>query len=176
MNRKARRVQQATAKPVAPPPAPQPSLIDQLKQRGLQYIQSNDLNGARFVFQKVLELDPKDIWGRMVYADLIGDGSHKKCAESRDLLLSVLDDHPSIYDHPTEDNLRLIRSAAQKCAQVGPFARAIELFRKLAHASNAASDYFQLSEILTQGNFFEESLSSLEKAIALDPAAYDTAT
>jgi hypothetical protein len=44
----------------------------------------------------------------------------------------------------------------------------------LAQASNSAGDYFLLSEILTQGNFFEESLSSLERAIALDPANYDT--
>jgi tetratricopeptide (TPR) repeat protein len=177
MNRKARRVQNAIAKPAAPAPAATPpqSLIDQLKQRGLQYLQANDFAGARFTFQKVLELDPKDIWGRMVYADLIGDGTHKKCAEARDLLLSVLDDHPSIFDHPTESNLRLIRSTAQRCSQVGPFSRAIDLFRKLAQGSNLADDYFQLSEILTQGNFFEESVASLEKAIALDPATYDTA-
>jgi tetratricopeptide (TPR) repeat protein len=173
MNRKARRIQNATAKPVAPPP--QMSAVDQLKQRGLKYLQDNDFAGARFAFQKVLELDSKDIYGRMVYADLICDGSHKKLAESRDLLLSVLDDHPSIFDQATEGNLRLIRSTAQRCSQVGPFAKAIELFRKLAHASNLADDYYQLSEILTQGNFFEESVSSLEKAIALDPAAYDTA-
>jgi tetratricopeptide (TPR) repeat protein len=57
---------------------------------------------------------------------------------------------------------------------VGPFPKAIELFRKLAASSNLASDYFLLSEILTQGNFFEEAVTSLEKAIALDPANYDT--
>jgi tetratricopeptide (TPR) repeat protein len=173
MNRKARRIQNATAKPVAA--LPQISAVDQLKQRGLKYLQDNDFAGARFAFQKVLELDSKDIYGRMVYADLICDGSHKKLAESRDLLLSVLDDHPSIFDAATEGNLRLIRSTAQRCSQVGPFARAIELFRKLAHASNLADDYYEFSEILTQGNFFEESISSLEKAIALDPATYDTA-
>jgi tetratricopeptide (TPR) repeat protein len=173
MNRKARRIQNATAKPVAAPP--QISAIDQFKQRGFKYIQDNDFAGARFAFQKVLELDSKDIFGRIIYADLICDSSHKKLAESRDLLLSVLDDHPSILDEATEDNLRLIRSTAQRCSQVGPFARAIELFRKLAHASNLADDYYEFSEILTQGNFFEESISSLEKAIALDPATYDTA-
>ena len=52
--------------------------------------------------------------------------------------------------------------------------KAIELFRKLAQASNNASDYFKLSEILTQGNFFEEAIASLEKAIAIDPARFDT--
>jgi len=72
MNRKARRIQNATAKPVAPPP--QMSAVDQLKQRGLKYLQDNDFAGARFAFQKVLELDSKDIYGRMVYADLICDG------------------------------------------------------------------------------------------------------
>ena len=40
--------------------------------------------------------------------------------------------------------------------------------------TNSASDYSRLSEILTQGNFFEEAVSSLEKAIVLEPATYDT--
>jgi tetratricopeptide (TPR) repeat protein len=70
--------------------------------------------------------------------------------------------------------LHLIRSAAERCNNVGPDSKAIELFRKLAPASNKASDYFLLSEILTKGNFLDESIAALERAIALDPAAYDT--
>ena len=90
-------------------------------------------------------------------------------------MLSILNERPEIFDNPTEDNLYLIRSAAERCSHVGPLAKAIELFRKLAPASDKAVDYFKLSEILTQGNFFEELISSLEKAIALDPPTYDTA-
>jgi hypothetical protein len=89
-------------------------------------------------------------------------------------MLSILDEHSEIFDNPTDGNLNLIRNAAVRCSHVGPFTRSIELFRKLAHASNRAHDYFLLSEILTQGNFFEESVASLEKAIALDPATHDT--
>lgn len=150
------------------------SVIGQIKQLAYKYIEDKDFTSAQLAFKKLLELDNKDINARFVYAQLIDDGTHKKRAEARDLMLSILDAHPEIFDSPTEGNLLLIRSAAVRCSHVGPFPRAIELFRKLAHASNSASDYFLLSEILTQGNFFEESIAALEKAIALDPAKYDT--
>jgi GSCFA family len=116
----------------------------------------------------------KDINARFVYAHLIDDGTHKKYAQARDLLLSILDEHPEIFDNPTEGNLQLIRSAAERCGDVGPDIKAIELFRKLAPASNKACDYFRLSEALTKGNFLEESILNLEKAIALDPETYHT--
>ncbi|HLZ01945.1 MAG TPA: GSCFA domain-containing protein [Bradyrhizobium sp.] len=158
---------------LAAPPALEP-LLEQLKAAGYKCIEQKDFANALLAFKKIVELDGKDVNARFVYAQLIDDGSHKKRAEARDLMLSILDEHPAIFDQPTEGNLHLIRNAAVRCSHVGPFAKAIELFRKLAHASNRASDYFQLSEILTQGDFFEESVSSLEKAIALDPTAFDT--
>lgn len=150
------------------------SLIGQIKQLGYKYIEDRDFVSAQLAFKKLLELDNSDVNARFVYAQLIDDGTHKRHAEARDLMLSILDEHPGILDTPTEDNLHLIRSAAVRCSHVGPFPRAIDLFRKLARASNKASDYFQLSEILTQGNFFDESVASLEKAITLDPATFDT--
>jgi tetratricopeptide (TPR) repeat protein len=150
------------------------TLIAQLRHLGNTYIENKDYISAQLTFRKLLELDSKDINARFVYAHLIDDGTHKKHAEARDLLLSILDDHPEIYDDPTEGNLQLIRGAADRCSNIGPTDRAIELFRKLAPASNHASDYFALSEVLTRKNFFKESIASLEKAIALDPACYDT--
>ena len=150
------------------------SLLDQIKALGFKYIEDKDFVSAQLTFKKVLELTPKDLNARFVYAQMIDDGSHKKRAEARDLMLSILDDHPELFDNPTEGNLHLIRSAAVRCSHVGPFPKAIELFRKLARASNQANDYLQLSEILTQDNLFEESIASLQKAIALNPA-YDTA-
>lgn len=149
-------------------------LLSQLKEMGFKLIEGKDYSGAQLVFKKILELDSKDINARFVYANLIDDGSHMKHAESRDLMLSILDAHPNIFDNPTEGNLQLIRSAAERCSHVGPDAKAIELFRKLAPASNNAADYFALSEALTKGNFFDESVAALEKAMALDPASYDT--
>jgi len=162
-----------TTEPAAP--ATLQPLLGQLKDLGFKYIQDEDYASAQFAFKKILELDNKDINARFIYAHLIDDGSHKKAAESRDMLLAILDEHPAIFDQPTETNLKLIRGAATKCRDVGPFSKGIELFRKLAHASGSAGDYYQLSEILTQGNFFEESIASLEKAIALDPATFDVA-
>lgn len=150
------------------------SILDQIRALAYKYIEDKDYTSAQLAFKKLLELDSTDISARFVYAQLIDDGSHKKRAEARDLMLSILDEHPGIFDDPTADNLNLIRNAAVRCSHVGPFSRSIELFRKLAQASNSASDYFQLSEILTQGNFFEESVSALEKAIALDPLNFDT--
>ena len=150
------------------------SLLDQLKTAAYQCIEDKDFANALLAFKKIVELDGKDINARFVYAQLIDNGSHKTRAEARDLMLSILDEHPEIFDHPTDGNLNLIRNAAVRCSHVGPFARSIELFRKLARASNKAGDYFLLSEILVQGNFLEESVSSLEKAIALDAATYDT--
>ena len=150
------------------------SILGQIRGLAFKYIQDKDYTSAQLAFKKLLELDNKDLTARYVYAQLIDDGSHKKRAEARDLMLSILDENPSIFEHPTVDNLDLIRNAAVRCSHVGPFPKAIELFRKLAHGSNLASDYYQFSEILTKGNFFEESISSLEKAVALDPANFDT--
>ncbi|WP_024517848.1 GSCFA domain-containing protein [Bradyrhizobium sp. Tv2a-2] len=163
-----------TAQPAAP--ATFEAIVGQIRDLGYKYIQEKDFISAQLAFKKLLELDGKDINGRFVLAQLIDDGSHKKRAEARDMMLAILEEHPEIFGNPSEGNLHLIRSAAVRCSHVGPFAKAIELFRKLAHASNLAGDYFQLSEILTQGSFFEESIASLQKAMELDPANFDTPT
>jgi len=84
----------STIEPVAPPPPTQESLIAQLKQLGFKYIEDKDYTSAQFAFKKVLELDSKDINARFVYAHLIEDGTHKKHAEARDLVLSILDENP----------------------------------------------------------------------------------
>src|SRR5262249_44202174 len=152
------------------------SLLPQLKAAAYKCIEDKDFGNALLAFRKIMELDKTDINARFAYAQLIDDGSHKRRAEARDLMLSILDEHPEILSNPTDGNLNLIRNVAVRCSHVGPFPKAIELFRKLAHGSNKAGDYFLLSEILTQGDFFEEAVASLEKAIALDPAAYDTAS
>ncbi|MGJ5133696.1 GSCFA domain-containing protein [Bradyrhizobium oligotrophicum] len=148
------------------------SIVGQIRTLAYKYIEDKDFVSAQLAFQKLLELDPKDINARFIYAQLIDDGSHKKRAEARDMMLAILDEHPEIFDEPSEGNLHLIRSAAVRCSHVGPFTRSMELFRKLARASNQAADYFSLSEILTQGNEFEEAVAALEKAIKLNPA-YD---
>jgi tetratricopeptide (TPR) repeat protein len=148
------------------------SLIEQIRQLGDKYIEDKDFVSAQLAFKKLLELTPKDINARFVYAQLIDDGSHARVAESRDMMLSILDENPAILTIPTEGNLALIRAAALRCGRAGPFPRAIELFRTLAAGSNLAQDYFYLSEILTKGNHFEEAVASLNKAIKLDPA-YD---
>jgi GSCFA family len=156
------------------PPQTRESLLAQLKELGFRLFREANYDDARLVFKKLIELDKKDIISRFIYAQLIDDGTHKRFAESRDLLLSILDDHPDIFDTPIESNLHLIRCAAERCSLVGPDSKAIELYRRLAPASNLARDYFQLSEVLTKGNFLEESIFNLEKAMTLDPEAYDT--
>jgi tetratricopeptide (TPR) repeat protein len=166
-----RRIDDMTAELATPPSLE--SLLSQLKAAAYKSVEDKDFVSARAAFKKIVELVPKDINARFVYAQLIDDGSHKKRGEARDLMLSILDEYPEILDTPTDGNLNLIRSAAQLCSFVGPFSRSIELFRKLAHASNRAHDYFLLSEILTHGDYLEESISSLEKAITLDPI-FDT--
>lgn len=152
------------------------AIVGQLRVLGNQYLEQKDFISAQLTFRKLLQLDGKDVNARFVYAHLIEDGSHKKLAEARDLLLSILEDHPDILDTPTEGNLQLIRGAARRCFDVGPKAKAIELYRKLAQISNQAADYFMLSEILTRDNIFEEAILSLEKAIALDPTNFDTSS
>jgi tetratricopeptide (TPR) repeat protein len=149
------------------------ALIEQIRQLGHRYIEDKDNVSAQLAFKKLIELAPNDLNGRYVYAQLIDDGTHNRRAEARDMMLAILDEHPEIFAYPTDGNLDLIRSTAMRCSVVGPFPKAIELFRKLAAGSNHAFDYSKLSEILAQGNFFDEAIASLEKAIALDPA-YDT--
>ncbi|MES1150052.1 MAG: tetratricopeptide repeat protein, partial [Bradyrhizobium guangdongense] len=150
------------------------AVTGQLRDLGNKYIEDKDYISAQLTFRKLLQLNSKDVNARFIYAHLIEDGTHKKHAEARDLLLSILDDHPDIFNNPTEDNLNLIRGAALRCSHYGPNVRAIDLFRKLARASNRADDYFHLSEVLVRCNEFEEAIASLEKAIALDPARFGT--
>src|ERR1700761_5559302 len=154
-------------------PAVLGSLLAQLRVAGYKCVEDRDFDNARAAFKKIVELEPKDINARFTYARLIDDGKHKNTAAARDMMLSILDEHPEIFDNPAPGNLDLIRQTAVRCGHVGPFSKSIELSRKLAHASNDAADYYRLSEILTQGNFLEESIASLEKAIALHPA-FDT--
>jgi len=162
------------AKPAAP--SKFEVLTGQLRDLGNKYIEDKDYISAQLTFRKLLQLDSKDVNARFIYAHLIEDGTHKKHAEARDLLLSILDDHPEILNNPTEDNLNLVRGAAMRCNYIGPNDRAIDLLRKLARASNRADDHFQLSEVLTRCNAFEESIASLEKAMRIDPKGFDTET
>lgn len=100
--------------------------------------------------------------------------SHKKHAESRDAMLALISAHPEVFDDPTQDHLRLIRGAAERCGNVGPFAKAVELFRKLAPMSQKAGDYYRLSEVLTHGGEdLGEAVAALRMAMQLDPA-FDT--
>ena len=157
-----------------PAPTKFEAVTGQLRDLGNKYIEDKDYISAQLTFRKLLQLDSKDVNARFIYAHLIEDGTHKKHAEARDLLLSILDDHPEILNNPTEDNLNLIRGAALRCSNIGPNDRAIDLLRKLARASNRADDYFQLSEVLTRCNAFEESIASLQKAMVLAPGNFDT--
>lgn len=134
----------------------------------------NQREAAILCLRRLVELDQTDLDSRYQIALLLDDGSHKSWAESRNILLQILDEHPEIFDRKTETNLNLIRTAAMRCKFVGPVDKAIELFSKLAPLSNKAEDYFLLSEVLAQHDNLAESVAALEKAMALDPGVYDT--
>jgi tetratricopeptide (TPR) repeat protein len=143
-----------------------------------QFIKQNKRAEAIICYKKLAESDRGDLNSRFIYAQLIDDSTHKQLAVSRDLMLSLLDDYPALFDHNTDSNCLLIRYTAQRCSYVGPQEKAVELYRKLAAMSNSAADYFHLSESLSQiknvANNLADSIAALEKAIALDPATYDT--
>src|SRR6185312_3944567 len=132
-----RRIPDMTAELAAP--AVLDYVVGQLKATGYKYIENKDFANAQATFKRILDLGSNDANVRFIYAQLIDDGSHKKRAEARDLMLSILDDHPELFTHATDGNFNLIRNAAVRCSHVGPFSKAIELFRALAHASNLAS-------------------------------------
>ena len=94
-----------------PAPASVDGLIFQLRVLANQYIEQKDYISAQLTVRKLLQLDSKDINARFTYACLITEGTHKSLAQSRDLMLSILRDHPEIYDDPTEGNLQLIAPA-----------------------------------------------------------------
>jgi tetratricopeptide (TPR) repeat protein len=160
------------AAPLATPPSLE-QLLERLRAAAYKAVDDKDFGSALAAFKKIVELVPTDVNARFLYAQLINDGSHKKRAEARDMMLAILDEHPEIFDTPTDGNLNLIRKAAISCKDVGPVSKAIDLFRRLAKASNQAVDYMFLSEVLAHGDLLEESLSSLETGIALDPS-FDT--
>jgi len=107
-----------TTKPAAPTKLE--SLIGQLRDLGNKYIEGKDYTSAQLTSESCLSWTTRISTHAFVYAHLIEDGTHKKHAEARDLLLSILDDRPEIYDDPTEGNLQLIRGAAERCSNVGP--------------------------------------------------------
>lgn len=143
-----------------------------------RFIDQNKRAEALICYKKLAESDKGDLNSRFIYAQLMDDSTHKQLAISRDLMLSLLDDYPALFDHNTEPNCLLIRYAAQRCSYVGPQEKAVDLYRKLASMSNNAADYFHLSESLSQinnvANNLADSITALEKAISLDPATYDT--
>lgn len=145
-----------------------------IRSAGAELLGQGRAHEALACFRVLSEMPGADIESRFIYAHLVDDGSHKKRAEARDILLTLLNEFPQVFDHSSDGNLTLIRSAAERCRDLGPFDKAIELFRKLAPLSNEARDYFSLSEILTQGNHLAESVAALETSMKLDPATYDT--
>jgi len=144
---------------------------------GHRFIKENRRAEATACFGKLAQ-DKSDPQSRFIYAQLIDDGTHKQLAAARDVVMSILDDYPELFDNPTDTNCFLIRFAAHRCSCVGPQEKAAELYRKLAAMSNNAEDYYYLSERLSQitniPNSLPDSIAALEKAIELDPATYDT--
>ena len=105
-------------------------LIGEIRELGFKYIRDKDYTSALFAFKKLLELNNKDVNARYVYAHLIDDCPAKRQAEARDMLfLSILDENPVIFEHPTEANLDIIRvRGGRGAATSGPSRKAIELF------------------------------------------------
>ena len=94
---------------------------------------------------------------------------------TRDALLAIIDAHPQVFDDPCDVHQRLIRGAAERCGNVGPFAKAVELFRKLAPLSGNAVDWYKLSEALTHGGGdLDEAVEALKTAMRLEPRRFDT--
>jgi len=150
--------------------------IVSIKSRAVELIRVGDhADLAKLLFEKIISLDPSDIDSKFTYARLIDDGTHKQMAKSRDLMFSIIDQCPDIFNSH-ETNLSLIRRCAYLSSSVGPLDKSIELFRKLAPLSGQASDYYQLAEMLSHRNFLSESIGALEKAILLDPVNYDSET
>jgi tetratricopeptide (TPR) repeat protein len=153
---------------------------EDILQAARGFIAENKRAEAITCYKKLAESDRSDLNSRFIYAQLIDDGTHKQLAICRDLALAILDDYPGLFDHNTESNCLLVRFAAERCSYVGPQDKAVELYRKVAAMSNKASDYYHLSESLSQinnvANNLADSITALEQAIALDPATYDTET
>jgi len=136
-------------------------------------LQKNEM--AKACFKRLSEIDRADVNARFVYAQLLMGSTHKSWAEARDVALAILDDFPEMQELSTEGHCTVMRFAAYRCTAIGPNEKGVELFRKLAHKCNLASDYFWLSELLAHLNdTLPESIAALEKAMTLDPTTYDT--
>lgn len=148
--------------------------VELLRAYASMLINMKKWHEALLCLRRIVELDAADIDAKYKIALLLDDGSHKYWAESRDILLQILEQHPEIFEHKTDANFHLIRTAAMRCKFVGPQDKSIELLRKLAPLSNKAEDYFLLSEVLAQHDDLAESIAALQKSIELDPDTYDT--
>lgn len=150
--------------------------INILRSLAVELTQANNRVEALEIYETIINIDYSDLNSRFNYALLQENGTHKNMARARDIMLSILDENPIIFDITTEHNIFLIRSAAYRCHYLGPISRAIELFQKLSTITNNADDFATLSEVLAKENKLPEAISALKKAMDLNPDKYDNET
>ena len=91
----------------------------------------------------------------------------------RDRFLSIVKDFPEVRTVSSELNFRILRTAAQHCLWFGPPEEAVALFQHLTEVDRKAEDFYSLSELLANIDH-RASAQALQKAMMLDPDAYDT--
>ena len=139
----------------------------------IEYYNKGNREASIYLSSRLLQINPDDYRSQFLSLASMFDGSHKKSATARDGTLDLIETN-NLFKNPTLFNLSVIRFAADRCSNIGPFNKSIELYRLLAPLSQTAEDYFRLSETLAQGNYFEESIKNLLKAMEIDPATYNT--
>jgi tetratricopeptide (TPR) repeat protein len=149
--------------------------VRKIKIRANELLQQGKSELTKSFYKKIIDLEPSDIESAYIYSQLIDDGTHQQMAKSRDFIISILNQRPDIFNADPH-NINFIRRGALLSYWVGPIDKSIELFSKLVILSNAASDYYQLAEMLSHKNVIPESLKALGKAILLDPVNFDNET
>ena len=157
------------------------NFIQNLSQEDLllllrDYKKQGKIKEAIEIFDRLVNLNPKNANLRVQQAELVNTSTHAGLAECRNLYLAILDDFQEILSVKAHPHKLVIRRTAQLTKSVGPVQKSIELNQHLTENYNEAIDFFNLSEVLAEAGNITDAAKNLNTAVILDPNTYDTET
>ena len=155
------------------------NFIQNLSQEDLllllrDYKKQGKIKEAIEIFDRLVNLNPKNTNLRVQQAELVDSSTHTGMAKCRDLYLAILDDFPEILSVKSNSHKLVLRRVAKLTKNVGPVKKSVELNQHLTRNYNEAIDFFNLSEMLAETGNITDAAENLNTAVILDPTTYDT--
>jgi tetratricopeptide (TPR) repeat protein len=135
-----------------------------------------EIKRAIKIYKELGEIDANDIKARYLEAKMYlhdeSIGLHEGISKCRDLLLTLVEEIPSLEQNPAA-NLEIFARLAENCKDTGQVERAIKYVKLVLSAYPNAQYYYYLYSLLIEEDKLVEAYKALQDAINLDPK-YDT--